>query len=120
MSDPRDNGSGVAGGISPPRAARLYRLLSELHKGPKSRTRLLRRLRMGIRTFYRDLDLLRGWGIEIRLEDERYTLGSPLSECLACLPFPDPELTFADAIALAKGGTAHHRKLKRLVDRVTR
>jgi predicted DNA-binding transcriptional regulator YafY len=120
MSDSKDNGRGLAGGISPPRAARLYRLLSELHKAPKSRVRLLRRLRSGIRTFYRDLDLLRSWGIEIRLEGEKYTLGSTLSECLARLPFPDPELTFAEAIALAKGATVHHRKLRRLVGRVTR
>lgn len=120
MANPKRSTRRGAGGISTARAARLYKLLSELARGPKSRSRLLRRLRLGIRTFYRDLDMLRGWGIEIRLENQKYALSSSFSDCLNHLPFPDPELTFADAIALSKGSGAHHRKLKRLVDRVTR
>jgi predicted DNA-binding transcriptional regulator YafY len=106
--------------VSRDRAARLYKLLADLAAGPKPRGVLLRRLRAGLRTFYRDLDLLRNWGIEIRMQDGKYVLGTSLPQCLEALPFPDPELSFADAIVLAKGRTAAHRKLKQLVDALTR
>lgn len=106
--------------VSRPRAARLHRLLAELAAGPKPRGTLLRRLRSGLRTFYRDLDLLRSWDIEIHIENRKYVLDTSMSDCLKSLPFPDPELSFADALVLSKGRTASHRKLKQLVEKLTR
>lgn len=73
-----------------------------------------------MRTFYRDLDLLRGCGIEILLESRKYTLSSSVSECLEKLPFPDPELSFADTAILAKGTAAPNRKLKLMLQQLTR
>ena len=102
------------------RAARLYRMMCLLQKQPRGRDALLRSLRVGMRTFYRDLDLLRVWGIDIGLEQHKYCLSTSLDACLERLPFPDPELSFAEAQALAKGNAPAARKLKKLVQSVTR
>ena len=67
-----------------------------------------------VRGFYRDLEALRGLGVEIVFaDDNRYSLVIDLDEALARLPFPDPGLNFRDVQQLAKGETAAHRKLKR-------
>jgi predicted DNA-binding transcriptional regulator YafY len=101
--------------VTPDRAARLYRLLHLLGRGPRSREVLIRRLRLNVRGFYRDLETLEKLGIHITLEPRGYTLELGLNEALALLPFPDPGLTFAEAEQLAKGRTAAHRKLKQLI-----
>ena len=111
---------GNTASVSAARAARLYKLLTDLGSSPKPRGTLLRRVRAGLRTFYRDLDLLRSWGIEIEMEKRKYVLKTSLTRCLERLPFPDPELSFADALQLSKGRTASHRKLKQLVGKLTR
>lgn len=116
----RDRRRGATVSVSPARATRLYNLLADLAAGPKARGSLLRRLRAGLRTFYRDLDLLRSWEIEIQMEKRKYVLKTSLARCLERLPFPDPDLSFADAITLSKGRTASHRKLKKLVEKLTR
>ncbi len=91
-------------GISADRAGRLYRLLKQVaNTGPTSRPQLLKRLKVGMRTFYRDIDLLRGCGIIIHAEPKGYTLQVTLDEALAKLPFPNPELTFGDVLQLIKG-----------------
>jgi biotin operon repressor len=98
------------------RAARLYRLLTLLEDGPQTRQQLLRRLRIDIRGFYRDLESLRELGIEILTDDNRYGLLGKLEDALARLPFPDPGLNFRDVQQLAKGDTAAHRKLKQRIN----
>jgi hypothetical protein len=98
--------------VSAERAARLYRLLQLLGAGPQTRDGLKRRLRLDIRGFYRDLELLRAAGISVPLKERRYTLEGGLEAAFARLPFPDPALTLGEAIQLAKGRTAAHRKLK--------
>jgi hypothetical protein len=95
------------------RAARLFRLLSLVGDGPQTRQQLLRRLKLDVRGFYRDLESLRGLGIDIHTgDDSRYALSNNLEDALARLPFPDPGLNFRDVQQLAKGETAAHRKLK--------
>src|SRR5947209_3965718 len=101
--------------VTPDRAARLYHLLQLLGRGPRSRDVLVRRLRVNVRGFYRDLESLQKLGIPITLATRGYTLGLELKEALARLPFPDPGLTFAEAEQLSKGRTAAHRKLKQLI-----
>jgi predicted DNA-binding transcriptional regulator YafY len=101
--------------VTPDRAARLYRLLRLLGRGPRTREVLIRRLRLNVRGFYRDLETLHKLGITITLAARGYTLVLELDEALALLPFPDPGLTFAEAEQLAKGRTAAHRKLKQLI-----
>jgi hypothetical protein len=99
--------------LTSPRAARLYRLLVLLGDGPLTRPLLLRRLKLDVRGFYRDLEALRHLGIEVAAgDDNRYALALSLDDALARLPFPDPGLNFRDVQQLSRGDTAAHRKLK--------
>src|SRR5215471_5895977 len=101
----------LSGTLTGQRAARLYRLLILLGDGPQPRQLILRRLKLDVRGFYRDLEALRGLGIEIHSGDgNRYSLTIDLEDALARLPFPDPGLNFRDVQQLAKGDTAAHRK----------
>ena len=106
--------------VTPDRAARLYRLLQLLGRGPRSRDVLLRRLRLNVRGFYRDLEMLQKLGIPISLGLRGYALEVDRSEALARLPFPDPCLTFAEAEQLARGRSAAHRKLKGLITQMVK
>jgi hypothetical protein len=105
--------------VSLERAARLYRMLQYLGTGPKTRAAILQRLRIDIRTFYRDLELLRECDIEIVLERRKYSLDGKGADVLERLPLPDPGLTLGEARILAKGRTPVHAKLKKLVKAVT-
>jgi predicted DNA-binding transcriptional regulator YafY len=98
--------------VTAERAARLYRLLQLLGAGPQTRDVLMRRLKLDIRGFYRDLELLRDAGIAVPLAEGRYRLNGNADAAVARLPFPDPLLTLGEAEQLAKGRTAAHRKLK--------
>jgi DNA-binding transcriptional ArsR family regulator len=104
--------------VTAKRAPRLYRLLKLLGKGPQPREKLIRQLKLDIRSFYRDLNLLRDTGIMVLLEEGRYLLQGSAADAVARLPFPDPLLTLGEAQQLAKGRTAAHRKLKKLVARI--
>ncbi len=104
--------SSSAKAVTPERAARLYRLLHLLGSGPQSRSALTRRLRLDVRGFYRDLELLRSAGIAVSLQNRRYALDEPVEAASGRLPFPDPRLTLSEALQLAKGRTSAHRKLK--------
>ena len=61
------------------RAQRLFRLLKLLGQGPQTRLALTRKLRVAIRGFYRDLEVLRDVGIKIKLHDSRYHLEDELA-----------------------------------------
>lgn len=111
LSDPR---------VSVQRAGRLFRLLKTLSNGPSSRVHLLKTLKVGVRTFYRDVDLLRAADISIEAKDSMYILHNVLESALDHLPFPDPHLMFGEAMLLAKGRTKAHQKLKRMLDRMGR
>jgi len=103
--------------LTNPRAARLFRLLSLLGRGPQARQQILRKLRIDVRGFYRDLEALRAIGVEVHTGDDgRYYLTANLDDALARLPFPDPGLNLRDVQQLAKGDTAAHRKLKQRIN----
>jgi hypothetical protein len=104
-------------GVTPERFARLVRLLQFLSTGPQTRTVLARRLRLDVRGFYRDLELLRGAGIDVTLDQGRYALAEPVADAQSRLPFPDPHLTLGEVRQLAKGRTLAHRKLKEQLER---
>jgi hypothetical protein len=73
-------------------------------------------MKVDVRGFYRDLELLRDLRIDISLgPDNRYSLPITLDESLARLPFPDPGLSVRDVLQLCNGSTAAHRKLKQSV-----
>ena len=106
--------------ISTRRAARLYRLLTTLDERARSRSKLVKQGRAGMRTFYRDLTVLEACKIEVRLSQGEYGLVTPLSTALNRLPFPTPELTFGDVIELTKGRSAAHAKLRAQFQALTR
>ena len=103
--------------LTPSRAARLYKLLTLLGDGPQTRTSLLRKLKLDVRGFYRDLEALRGFEIDVTSTDEnKYALSVGLDDALARLPFPDPGLNLRDALQLANGTTTAHRKLRQRIN----
>src|SRR4051812_40096121 len=103
--------------LTPSRAARLYRLLTLLGAGPQTRPILLRKLKLDVRGFYRDLEALRSFGIEIHPDElARYGLATDLDDALARLPFPDPGLSVRDALQLASGASPAHRRLRQRVN----
>jgi predicted DNA-binding transcriptional regulator YafY len=110
--------SAARSGLTAERTARLYRLLRLLGT-PQKREALTRRLRIDVRGFYRDLESLRTLGVGVTLEGGRYRLDETMDAALACLPFPDPQLTCGEALTLAKGRTAAHRKLRQQIERLT-
>jgi hypothetical protein len=98
--------------VTAQRAGRLYRLLRLTADKPQTRQALLRRLKVDVRGFYRDLELLRHLGIDVTSDGDRYQLGGTLDEALARLPCPDPGLSVREAFVLANGRTDAHRKLR--------
>ncbi len=105
-------------GVTPERFVRLYRLVKLLAGGPQTRQTLARRLRLDVRGFYRDLDLLRSSGVSVMLTVGRYTLEQDAEEALALLPFPDPRLTLGAVRTLAKGRGPVHRALAEAIAHV--
>lgn len=107
----------ATGTLTAQRAGRLYRLLTFLGDGPQTRPALLRKLKLDVRGFYRDLEALRALGIEVAPgDDHKYALAGGVDAALARLPFPDPGLNVREALQLANGTTAAHRKLKARLD----
>ena len=103
--------------VTAARAARLYRLLALVDAAPRVRSVLLKRLKVDLRGFYRDLELLRSLGVAVTADGDRYTLATPLDDALSRLPFPDPGLSLRDALQLAQGGRSDaHRKLRSRID----
>lgn len=94
------------------RAGRLYKLLLQVECTARPRDALLKKLKVDVRGFYRDLELLRGLGIGVASDGERYRLEGELDDALGRLPFPDPGLSLRDALRLAQGRTESHRKLR--------
>ena len=109
----------AAGKISHERASRLYRLVKILAESPVGRAQLVKRLKVGLRTFYRDVDLLRECAIEIETQRGGYRLGCSLDEALLRVPFPDPELTFGEIVILMKGRSGSHVKVRKLFQQLT-
>lgn len=105
--------------VTAERAARLYRMIRLLEGGPQTRSAVMRRLRVDVRSFYRDLESLRAAGITLKLRNQRYELDEPISQAMARLPFPDPHLTFGDMTELARGSNDAHRKLRQLIEQIT-
>ena len=105
--------------VTTERAGRLYRLLVLLGRQAISRQQIVTQLNVGLRTFYRDVDLLRSYGVEVAASSKGYTLHMPLDRALHALPCPDPELTFGEVLSLMKGKTRSHQRLKEVFERVT-
>ena len=72
---------------------------------PRSRPDILAELRIGLRTFYRELELLKKCGVKVRHKAKLYHLMATAEEAEGRLPFPDPQLSFAEMAEL-RGATA--------------
>jgi predicted DNA-binding transcriptional regulator YafY len=100
------------------RAARLHRLIAILAQGPQRRDELLGTLQIGLRTFYRELELLKRCGIKIKLKHKNYELQSTAEEAEGRLPFPDPQLSFAEMAELARGTGPAAQRLSTMLEAV--
>ena len=98
--------------VTAERAGRLFRMLTLLAAGPQARTTLTRRLRLGVRGFYRDLEVLRDAGIRVALSNGKYALLEDAAAALERLPFPDPGLTLGEARQLARGRRDANKKIR--------
>ena len=108
----------ASAGITPHRASRLFRLLTLLGGRPQSRPGLLKRLRIDLRSFYRDIEYLRGLGVEISANGGCYVLSVDLDYALGRLPFPDPGFSIRDVMHLLNGSSTAKKKLKLKVEAV--
>ena len=106
--------------ITAERAARLYRLVQLLGRGAQTRTSLIRALRLNVRGFYRDLEVLRSADIVVDLVKRRYTLQGTAGKAVERLPIPDPGLTLGEARQLARGRTKAHHKLREQIRQIER
>lgn len=120
MAQKRKESVAAPRAVTAERAARLYRLLQFIRRGPQTREALTRHLGRDVRSFYRDLELLRAGGIDLPLRDGRYYLDEAVDAAIARLPFPDPVLTLGEAQELAKGRSLAHKKLRGQIDQITK
>jgi hypothetical protein len=114
---PAPPAAGARASVTAERFARLHLLLTLLSRSPQPRDVLVRKLKLDVRGFYRDLEVLRQAGVTVVLAGGKYQLVEGLLEAQKRLPFPDPLLTFGEALQLAQGRTAAHKRLKQLVER---
>ncbi|MEM4167524.1 MAG: hypothetical protein QW793_04710 [Candidatus Caldarchaeum sp.] len=103
--------------LSPYRLRRLCQLVHMLATRKPTRQTVSRQLYVDERTFYRDLTALEQLGVSVVNNDGRYCLTMPLNQAMQHLPLPDPKLTVADAMRLARGRSASHRKLASFIKR---
>src|SRR5690349_12802082 len=82
------------------RAARLHRLVMLLAEKPRGREQVLSTLAIGLRTFYRELELLKRCGVKVQQKDKSYALQGTSEQAEGRLPFPDPQLSFAEMAEL--------------------
>src|ERR1700679_3944160 len=87
--------------ITLPRVSRLHRLVRFLAEKPRARSAILSDLRIGLRTFYRELDLLNRCGVKVAHKLKLYHLLPTAAEAEGRWPFPDPQLSFAEMADLS-------------------
>ncbi len=100
------------------RAARLHRLVMLLADQPRGREGILGELAIGLRTFYRELELLKRCGVKIQHKNKAYTLMTTASQAEGRLPFPDPQLSFAEMQELARCPGEAGKRLAALLESV--
>lgn len=103
-----------ANAISRERAGRLFKMVKLMSENSVQRAQLIRKLKVGTRTCYRDIDFLRNRGVRLKNVSGGYGLGESLDEALYKIPFPDPELTFGDVLAVMRGRSGSHKRLQKL------
>jgi hypothetical protein len=79
---------------------------------------ILSQLRIGLRTFYRERELLERCGVKVRHRSKLYFLGATAEQAEGRLPSPDPQLSFAEMAELARCDCAAGRRLAALLAEV--
>jgi len=102
------------------RAARLHQLLVYLAAEPRPRESILEEMNLALRTLYRELELLRRCGIKIPYKDKKYRLATSFQAAEGNLPFPDPQLSFAEMAELARHPGDAAQRLAELLASVMR
>src|SRR4051794_14497504 len=74
MSNPPSSRRRPSVHITLQRAARLHRLVWHLAESARTRDAILTHLGIGLRTFYRELDLLKRCGVKVRHTAKQYML----------------------------------------------
>ena len=97
------------------RASRLHRLIRFLAEIPRARSAILADLKIGLRTFYRELDLLKRCGVKVHHKEKLYHLSVSADDGVGRLPFPDPQLNFAEMTELAQSPGPAGRRLAELL-----
>ena len=100
------------------RAARFHRLVVFLDRTPRTRAEILAHLKIGLRTFYRELEFLKRFGVKVRHKAKQYHLLSTADEAEGRLPFPDPQLTFAEMAELSRCECPAGRRIAELLAKV--
>lgn len=100
------------------RAARLHHLVMLLAERPQTRDTVLTALAIGLRTFYRELELINRCGVKIQHKDKTYVLLSTAEQAEGKLPFPDPQLSFAEMAELARQPGEASKRLAQLLESV--
>ena len=101
------------------RASRLYRLVGLLADGADSREGILQGLKVGLRTFYRELELLKKCGVKVKQAGKVYQLHTKdKEEAQGRLPFPDPQLSFAEMTELSNYGGPASKRMGKLLESV--
>jgi hypothetical protein len=118
MSNPPSHRRRPSVHITLQRAARLHRLVRYLAEQPRTRDAILTQLGLGLRTYYRELELLRRCGVKVRHKEKLYTLLSTAEQAEGRLPFPDPQLSFAEMAELATCPCEAGKRLAALLDSV--
>jgi hypothetical protein len=95
-------------------------MVTLLAGSPRTRPEILSELRIGLRTFYRELDFLKRCGVKIRHKEKLYHLATTAHEAEGRLPFPDPQLSFAEMGELARCDCPAGRRMAELLTSVTR
>jgi hypothetical protein len=68
-----------------------------------------------LRTFYRELELLKRCGVKVRYKAKLYFLVPTAAEAEGRLPFPDPQLSFAEMAELAQCDCPAGKRLAELL-----
>ena len=100
------------------RASRLHQLVTLLANQPRGREAILGHLDIGLRTFYRELELLKRCGVKIQHRDKSYALLTTATQAEGRLPFPDPQLSFAEMQELARCAGDAAKRLAELLESV--
>lgn len=87
---------------------------------PRPRDEVLAALTIGLRTFYRELELLHRCGVKVLHKDKAYHLLSTAAQAEGRLPFPDPQLSFAEMAELARHPGDAAERLAKMLDSVVK